>query len=72
MVNVALLQEAMRSRSITVDQAAEKLGVDRTTFYRRINRNGSRFTVEEVSKLSALLNLDAKTLQEIFFSEQLA
>lgn len=72
MVNVLLLQDAMRAKSITVDQAAFAMGVDRATFYRRMNRAGSKFTVEEVSKLSALLNLSAAEMQDIFFAEQLA
>ena len=72
MVNVTLLHAAMRDRQVSVDQAAEALGMDRSTFYRRINRTGAKFTVEDVSKLSALLKLSAQALQQIFFSEQLA
>lgn len=72
MVNVGLLQEAMKRRSITPEQAAEAMGVDRSTFYRRLNQAGAKFTVDEVSKLSAMLKLSAQDMQLIFFDRQLA
>lgn len=61
------LREAMKSRSITPETAADALGIDRATFYRRLERQGAKFTVEEVEKLSKLLKLTSKTMQEIFF-----
>ncbi len=72
MVNISLLQGAMKNRNISYEQAAEVLGIDRSTFYRRLNRDGARFTVEEVSKLSAMLKLSAKEMQNIFFDRELA
>lgn len=72
MVNVALLQEAMKRQSITPEQAAEAMGIDRSTFYRRISQADAKFTVEEVSKLSAMLHLSAQAMQEFFFDRQLA
>lgn len=67
MVNVERLRDEMRKRSITPDAAAEAMGIDVATYYRRMNRQGTKFTVEEVSKLSELLNLSPRTMQEIFF-----
>lgn len=72
MVNVTRLQSALRERSISYDEAAMAMGVDRATFYRRLSRNGAKFTVEEVAKLSALLNLTPQTMQDIFFDAELA
>ena len=67
MVNVDSLREEMKKKSITPDAAAEAMGIDVATYYRRMSRQGTKFTVEEVSKLSELLNLSAKTMQDIFF-----
>ena len=67
MVNVERLREEMRKRSISPDAAAAAMGIDVATYYRRMNRMGAKFTVEEVSKLSELLNLSSKAMQEIFF-----
>lgn len=67
MVNVERLREEMRKKSVTADAAAAAMGIDVATYYRRMNRQGTKFTVEEVSKLSELLNLSPNTMQEIFF-----
>lgn len=67
MVNVERLRDEMKKKSITPDAAAEAMGIDVATYYRRMNRRGSKFTVEEVSKLSNLLKLSSKAMQEIFF-----
>ena len=72
MVNVTRLREAMKQKSISPESAAKEIGMDVSTFYRRLERQGSTFTVEEVEKLSALLGLNPWTLQEIFFDRQLA
>lgn len=67
MVNVERLKDEMKKRSITPDAAATAMGIDVATYYRRLNRQGTKFTVEEVGKLSELLNLSPKVMQEIFF-----
>jgi hypothetical protein len=66
-VNVERLREEMKNKSVSPDAAAAAMGIDVATYYRRMNRQGTKFTVEEVSKLSALLNLSPDTMQEIFF-----
>lgn len=67
MVNVDRLRDEMKKKSISPDAAAAAMGIDVATYYRRMNRQGTKFTVEEVSKLSELLNLSPNTMQEIFF-----
>jgi DNA invertase Pin-like site-specific DNA recombinase len=66
-VNVERLREEMKNKSVSPDTAAAAMGIGVATYYRRMNRQGTKFTVEEVSKLSALLNLSPDTMQEIFF-----
>ena len=67
MVNVDRLRDEMKKNGITPDAAATAMGIDVATYYRRMNRQGTKFTVEEVSRLSELLNLAPDTMQEIFF-----
>lgn len=69
MVNVDQLKAALQAKNITIERAAGELGVDPTTFYRRLNKQGKKFTVEEVAKLSELLRMDSKTMQNIFFAK---
>ena len=72
MVNIERLRTALRDRNVSVEQAAEALGVNPVTFYRRINRNGEKFTISEVDKLADLLNLDSDAVNTIFFDKRLA
>lgn len=66
-VNIVRLREAMKIRSVSVEEAAKAIDVDRATFYRRLGRQGSKFTVEEVANLGKLLELSSREMQEIFF-----
>ena len=72
MVNIERLKTALKSRNVTVEQVSEHLGVNPATFYRRISRDGEKFTVSEVGKLAELLNMDSKTMNDIFFDQKLA
>lgn len=72
MVNINRLKSAMKARNVTVEQASEYIGVNAATFYRRISRDGEKFTVSEVGKLADLLGMDSTTMQDIFFDQKLA
>ena len=72
MVNIQRLKDTMQERHITVEQAAQILNIHPTTFYRRINKDGARFTVTEVGKLADLLSLDDEALRGIFFEKETA
>ncbi|MBR4442550.1 MAG: helix-turn-helix transcriptional regulator [Clostridia bacterium] len=58
----------MKEKNVTIQQAAEAMNVNPTTLYRRIWKDGEKFTVTEVGKLAALLNLDSDTTLSIFFA----
>ena len=69
MVNVERLKSALQAKNVTIESAAEAIGVNPSTFYRRLDRQGERFTVSEVGKLAELLNLGSRELQAIFFAK---
>ena len=69
MVNVDGLKAALRDRNISIEQAAKEIGVDPVTFYRRLNQQGKKFTVQEVGKLAEMLKMDSETMQQIFFAK---
>lgn len=54
---------------ITSKELAEKLGINESTLYRKINKDGN-FTRDEINKLIEILGIDNP--QEIFFAEKLA
>lgn len=72
LVNVIRLRNALEKCEISYEDAARAIGVNRSTFYRRVQREGSKFTVEEVEKLSSLLRLSSQEMQAIFFDRELA
>ena len=72
MVNVERLRDEMRKKAVSPEAAAAAMGVDVATYYRRMNRQGSKFTVEEVSRLCELLNLSSRAMQDIFFDRELS
>ena len=49
------------------EELSEKIGIDKSTFYRRLESNGKKFTIEEVIKIANVLNLDRKKVDSIFF-----
>jgi hypothetical protein len=48
------------------------IGVNRTTFYRKLENAGEAFTIREVNIIAKALNLDLNELNAIFFSKDVA
>lgn len=67
LVNIDRLKAALKEQNIGFERAAHEIGIDPATFYRRLSKDGKKFTVEEVSKLATLLDLDCNGLHRIFF-----
>lgn len=67
MVNVERLKTVLRDQNVTAEQASEAIGINPSTFYRKLGTNGEKFTVKEVEKLANLLHLNSRSLQSIFF-----
>ena len=73
MVNIRLLKAKLKERGMTQEEAAKALGIDPSTFNRKINnKNGNVITVREAEKMSALLLIPKSELSNIFFAEKLA
>ena len=67
MVNVAKLRGKIVECGISVSKLSETIGVDKATLYRRFSDNGESFTVGEIEKIAAALNLSNEELYSIFF-----
>ena len=72
MVDIDALKTTISDKGISIDLIAKDLEMDKSTFYRRLNKNGEEFTVREVAKLSEVLGLDAEASNEIFFKNNVA
>jgi len=56
---------------MTIEEFADKVGIERTTLWRRFNNSGN-FTLTEITKIADVLNLTKQRIIEIFFSEEVA
>ena len=66
MTNTNLLESKIRALGLTISMVAEKLGITRAGFYKKLN-NGSEFKASEISKLSTMLSLSDSEREQIFF-----
>ena len=67
MVNVNELREAMKRNHTTVSVISKQIGMDDSTFYRKLNDHGKTFTLSQADALAKALNLSAAEAQSIFF-----
>lgn len=72
MVNVVLLKDTIKNKGFTVEQAASAIGINESTFYRKLNKEGKTFTLGQADILVDFLKLDRKTAHAIFFHQELA
>ena len=72
MVNVTMLNDAIKRSGKTKAEVAKSIQMDESTFYRKMSRNGSTFTVEQACRITETLGIDADTAQSIFFARTLA
>lgn len=68
MTNVSILKGKIVERNTTQEAVADEIGINRSTFYRKMKEGGKLFTVEEVQKLVDILSLTSDDVMKIFFS----
>lgn len=67
MVNVQLLKENIIKKGLNVEIVSEKIGINKSTFYRKINNEGLTFSIKEVTEIAKILKLRRKEVDDIFF-----
>lgn len=68
-VNVSKLKGKIVENNTTQEYIADKLGIDRSTFYRKIKSNGTTFTIGEVHKMVEAIPLSHDEAIEIFLGK---
>ena len=68
MVRVGQLRDAIKNSSHSISSLSSAIGIDESTFYRKLSRNGSTFTLEQADLIKRELGLSAKVAQDIFFA----
>ena len=72
MVNINMLKVKILEKGWNIEKIAKKIGIDRSTFYRKMNDTGSEFTIGEADYIARLLGLNYDEVNEIFFSNFVA
>ena len=67
-VNTEAIKRKMSAKGITARDMAQALGIDESTYYRRMANHGIKFTVWEAQKIAEILNLSNKEATHIFLS----
>lgn len=68
MVDVKGLKTLIKARGLSTEKLSEMIGMDDSTFYRKLNAEGKTFTIEQVDAMKNALSLDKETAEAIFFA----
>lgn len=71
MVDISKLKGKIVERNTTQEELANKIGIDKSTFYRKMKQNGN-FSIKEVNLIVSTLNLSKDEAMSIFFSDIVA
>ena len=69
MVNVSKLKGKIIERNTTQEALAKDIGIDKSTFYRKMKQNGS-FSIQEVNLIVSSLGLSKDEALSIFLAKQ--
>lgn len=67
-MNVNKLKGKIVEKGMNLSDVANRIGVDRSTLYRKINTQGDNLTVSEVSRIATVLDLSSDEITNIFFN----
>ena len=67
-VNVDKIHGRIRELKTNVVEVAGKMGIDKSTLYRKLANNGAGLTVKDAQQLVDILQLTDEDALQIFFS----
>lgn len=67
-MNTQMLKGKIVESGITQEAVADAIGMNRSTFYRKMKRKGNTFTVEEMNKIVQVIPLSREEAVLIFFT----
>ena len=65
-MNAEMLKKRIKDKGMNVEALAEKIGIDKSTMYRKINKDIST-TIAEAAKIKDVLALTEEDTKNIFF-----
>lgn len=70
-MNIPMLKQKIKERGINVETLAKKIGINRSTMYRKLNEDIS-ITMTEANKIKEILCLTNEEASAIFFAQTVA
>lgn len=67
-VNVNKLKGKIVEMNMTQENIADRMGIDRSTFYRKMKHDGNKFTIYEIHQMVDIIPLSKEEAVEIFLS----
>lgn len=67
-MNASKLREKVEKSGLTVEELATRIGIDPSTYYRKMNADGENFTVAQAKKMATVLGLTNDEASEIFLA----
>lgn len=71
-IDINRLKGKTVENGLSGSKIAESLGIDQSTYYRKIGDGGGSFTISQAQKIVDLLCLTPAECNEIFFGNKLA
>ena len=71
-MNIRKLKAKLVEKDVSIADLANILNVDKSTEYRKFNKSGESFTVNDVDKIAKALSLTYNDINEIFFANVVA
>lgn len=71
-MNVNKLKGKIVENGMSIKEVSESIGLDKSTFYRKLNNQGETFTVREINLLRNALKLTKEEAMAIFFMNSVA
>lgn len=72
MVNVNKLKGKIVEQGMNVEKLAKKIGIDKSTLYRKLQDEGESITIKEASLIIEVLKLTTEEAHSIFFHQYVA
>lgn len=67
-MDVLKLRSKMVEKKVSVESLSNLIGINKSTFYRKLSTDGKDFTVGEANAIADSLNLSADDFNAIFFT----
>ena len=68
MTNADKLKATLKEKGMSVEEVSKLIGIDKSTFYRKLASDGATFTIGEVDKMSKALSLTVEEINAIFLA----